>query len=627
MRHVVRLIGIVCLGLVALHAGPAHAEKRVALVIGNSAYRAVAELPNPKKDARDIAAALRGVGFAEVMERYDLGVRDLRQALSTFEDRTLGADWAVVYYAGHGIEMDGRNYLVPVDAELKRASDVEDETLALDRVLARAAGAGRLQLVILDACRDNPFRRRMVQVGGAKRAVGERGLARVEPTHPNLIVAYAARDGEVALDGKAGDNSPYARALVKYLAEPGLELGRFFRSVRVDVMAETGGQQRPFEYGSLTEDLFFKPAMSEVERAWAAVKDSGSIAALQAFRRQYAAANPGYDRLAGAQIDGLKQRAREDARTGAEAERQRLALLQQQEDERRRKSAEEADMKPGRAFRDCAECPEMVVVPAGSFMMGSVSEAGDFHEGPQHRVTIARPFAVGKFEVTRGEFAALIRESGRPVGDRCHVLEGGRWEERAGRSFRDPAFAQDDRHPAVCVNWEDATAFAGWLSKKTGKTYRLLSEAEWEYAARAGNSTRYHFGDKEQDLCAYGNVADQTAGQKYEDWTKTANCRDGHINTAPVGSFQPNAFGLYDMHGNVWEWVQDCWNSGYGGAPEYGSAWTAGATLDCGRRVLRGGSWSNEPRDLRSAKRASNRVRNTTDDRVDNVGFRVGRTL
>ena len=106
-----------------------------------------------------------------------------------------------------------------------------------------------------------------------------------------------------------------------------------------------------------------------------------------------------------------------------------------------------------------------------------------------------------------------------------------------------------------------------------------------------------------------------------------SQCRDGHINTAPVGSFQPNAFGLYDMHGNVWEWVQDCWNSGYGGAPEYGSAWTAGATLDCGRRVLRGGSWSNEPRYLRSAKRASNRVRNTTDDRVDNVGFRVGRTL
>jgi hypothetical protein len=262
MRYLIRLIAIVGLGLSVLHAGPAQAEKRVALVIGNAAYQAVAELPNPKKDARDMAAALRAAAFAEVVERYDLGIQQMRDELAAFEDKAAGADWAVVYYAGHGIEVDGRNYLIPVDAELKRATDAEDETYALDRVLARVAAAGKLQLVILDACRENPFKRRM-SLTGVKRAVGERGLARIEPAHPNVIVAYAARDGEAALDGKPGENSPYARALLKHLAEPGLELGKFFRKVRDDVLAETGGRQRPFEYGSLTgQDLFFKPGIA-----------------------------------------------------------------------------------------------------------------------------------------------------------------------------------------------------------------------------------------------------------------------------------------------------------------------------------------------------------------------------
>jgi uncharacterized caspase-like protein len=232
--------------------------RRVALVIGNANYRTAGKLVNPLNDARGVAAALRRVGFTEVIERTDLGIQEMQRALSTFEDRATGADWAIVYYAGHGMEVDGRNFLIPVDAQLKRASDVEDETLALDRVLTRLSVARKLQLVILDACRDNPFRSRMAQAGGTiTRAVGERGLARIEPTLPNLIVAYSAQDRQVALDGQ-GENSPYAKALVKYLSEPGLELGKFFRKVRDDVMAETSGKQRPFEYGSLTgEDLFF----------------------------------------------------------------------------------------------------------------------------------------------------------------------------------------------------------------------------------------------------------------------------------------------------------------------------------------------------------------------------------
>jgi uncharacterized caspase-like protein len=230
----------------------------VALVIGNSRYTAVGKLTNPANDARDTAAALRAAGFAEVIERHDLGLRDMRRELGAFEDKVAGADWAVVYYAGHGIELDRRNYLIPVDAELKRSTDIEDEAVDLNRVLDRIAAARKLQLVILDACRDNPFLSRMARVSST-RSIGTRGLAPVEPATPNVLVVYAARDGQVALDG-TGRNSPFARALIKYLGEPSLELGKFFRKVRDEVLSETGNRQRPFEYGSLTgEDLFFRP--------------------------------------------------------------------------------------------------------------------------------------------------------------------------------------------------------------------------------------------------------------------------------------------------------------------------------------------------------------------------------
>ena len=240
-----------------------------------------------------------------------------------------------------------------------------------------------------------------------------------------------------------------------------------------------------------------------------------------------------------------------------------------------------------KAFRDCPECPEMVVVPAGSFMMGSPpGETGRTkHEGPRHRVTIPKPFAVGKYEVTFAEWDACVAAG----GCRGHRREDQGW----GRG----------RRPAINVNWDDAKAYVRWLSRKTGKQYRLLSEAEWEYAARAGKSTRYHWGDDigrnraNCDLC----------GSRWDD-----------NQTAPVGSFPANAFGLHDAHGNVWEWVEDCWNPNYAGAPADGSAWRSG---DCYSRVLRGGSWYDLPRFLRSANRNRSGVRS------DDFGFRVARTL
>lgn len=255
--------------------------------------------------------------------------------------------------------------------------------------------------------------------------------------------------------------------------------------------------------------------------------------------------------------------------------------------------------------------------------MGSPEgEGGRFDdEGPQHRVRLSESFAVMEAEVTREAFARFVDETGYKTGEGCFVWSGKEWQTDAKRSWRDPGFKQEPDHPVVCVDWNGAGAFAAWLSKRTGQTYRLLTEAEWEYAARAGSSSRYHFGDKSSDLCRFANVADQSAKKVYPTFT-TADCDDGYVHTAPVKTYQPNAFGLYDMHGNAWEWVQDCWHDNYQGAPEDGSKpWEVDCRND--RRVLRGGGWNNQPDNARSAIRN----RNTPDNRNNNTGFRLARTL
>ena len=246
-----------------------------------------------------------------------------------------------------------------------------------------------------------------------------------------------------------------------------------------------------------------------------------------------------------------------------------------------------ADPKVVEQFTDCAECPEMVVVPAGSYRMGSTR--GDADERPVHEVTIGVPFAVGKYEVTFAQWDACVRGGGCPRGEGIAKDRG--W----GRGQR----------PVINVRWNDAQSYVRWLSGKTQKSYRLLSESEWEYAARAGAMTAYSWGD--------------------EIGVGLANCRgcgsqwDGR-QTAPAGSFAANAWGLHDMHGNVWEWVEDCWNGSYAGSPWDGSAWLSG---NCSERVLRGGSWSSDPSILRAALRS----RSIAGIRIYYIGFRVARTL
>jgi tetratricopeptide (TPR) repeat protein len=239
---------------VAAPAGPAIAERRIALVIGNSAYQAVSRLPNPANDAKAVADSLLAAGFAGVRVVTDATHDGMIRALRAFQDEADRADWAVVYYAGHGMEVGGINYLVPTDAHLKVDRDAQDEAVSLNRVLDAVAGARKLKLVMLDACRDNPFERQMRRTL-ATRAVS-RGLVRVEPEGATLVV-YAAKDGEVAEDGSA-DHSPFAAAFIKRIELPGVEINRLFRQVTGDVMQATGSHQRPFVYGSVPgDDEFF----------------------------------------------------------------------------------------------------------------------------------------------------------------------------------------------------------------------------------------------------------------------------------------------------------------------------------------------------------------------------------
>lgn len=252
-------------------------------------------------------------------------------------------------------------------------------------------------------------------------------------------------------------------------------------------------------------------------------------------------------------------------------------------------------------WRDCADTPELVSLPAGRFLMGESGDVGLSYELPVREVQVA-PFALGRYEVTFLEWDACVADGfclARP-DDRG-------W----GRGF----------HPVINVSWVDAQQFVAWLSRKTGQPYRLPSEAEWEYAARAGSAEHYYWGDSSASVCEYANAFDISGQVARPRWHWSVHCFDGYAYTAPVGSFPPNPWGLYDMQGNVWEWVQDCWHSDYTGAPADSSPWIEGG--ECNKRVNRGGGWGNHPRTLRAAKRDGD----AATAYGDAFGFRVVREL
>jgi formylglycine-generating enzyme required for sulfatase activity len=613
---------------------PAHAEKRVALVIGNDRYAnlpAHEQLRKAVNDARAVGGALRQIGF-EVMSGENVGRQALVDKLDAFAQRLAKGDTAFFFFSGHGVALAGFNYILPSDMpDIEANQDVRLARAALaehDIVADLQERGVRVAVVVLDACRTNPFGR-----SGARGAGGEKGLA-PPPQVKGMFSLYAASSGQAARDRLSDDdrspNSVFSRVLVPALTKPGLDLTALAFEVREEVArvaSNAGYVQEPSYYdGTIGGRVYLaglppagQPGTAGVrpappspkgpaadEAAWSFLKDVKDVDLLRRFIVQYPASP--HRREAEERLKVLEQtnvavmvpaRPAEAVKPagspcgGAAA----VSLAQSRNGawSGPLSAAEECGLTPKDVFRECADCPEMVVVPAGSFTMGS--REGD--ESPQHAVTIAAPFAVGRLHVMVRQFAAYVNETGS-----------------SSKHWQNPGYAQDGTHPVVDVTWHEAKAYVDWLAAKTGKPYRLLSEAEWEYAARGrtspGTYPRFWFGDDEKELCRYGNFRDQAYGEA------SAACNDGYNRTSPAGHYQPNAFGLYDMLGNAWQWTVDCWHDNYDDAPADGSAWTAG---NCMRHVLRGGGWNDGPGFLRVAKRRMGTTNN------QDFSFRVARTL
>jgi formylglycine-generating enzyme required for sulfatase activity len=564
-------------------AAPAHAEKRVALVIGNAAYRYADRLANPVNDAQGVRDALTKLKF-DVIYGADLDLKGLQEAIGRFAGVIRDADVAVVYFAGHGVTFVDTPYVVPVDAKFSSLEGVRYELVPVETLIGELREVKNgVRIVILDACRDNAAERELKRQAVAARG-GEitRGLGPLK-NPSGLIIAYATGYMSTAADGGAGlfswgsaQHSPFTAALLSNTATQGLDVTDMLRKVGREVAAATDGKQRPEIAISMYEQYALAPAAAGAgsagvapapqppagpaadEVTWNFLKDTRDAELLRRFIAQYPASprrREAEERLkvleqvavaappvtpavpAGGPCGGL---------TTVSLASHKAAPLS---------AAEECSLKPKDSFRECADCPEMVVAPAGSFTMGSpANEKERFDdEGPQHAVTIGRPFAVGKTHVTVDQFRVFATERG--------------YSAHSGCDWRNPGFRQDGSHPVVCVSWDDANAYAQWLAQKTGKSYRLPSEAEWEYAARAGTTAPFWWGSSITPAQANydGTYVYAGGGSKGE-------YRQG---TVPGDSFKPNPWGLYNVHGNALQWTADCWHKNYTGAPADGSAWTA----------------------------------------------------
>jgi formylglycine-generating enzyme required for sulfatase activity len=566
----VRLWGALSLFLLVLAAWshPAAAEPRYALVIGNGNYgSSFSKLPNPPNDARLVSKALKDAGF-EVMTVLDADQKQMKRAFSDFGNKLSAAGKDAVglfYYAGHGVQVDGANYLIPTGASIETAADVDMEAVNADWVLQQMEFAGnRMNIIILDACRNNPL--------PAGKRSAEKGLARMDAPKGSFL-AYSTAPGATAVDGK-GSNSPYSAALAKAIENDRVPLEQLFRQVRVDVMAATGEDQIPWDASSLTGEFFFK-------------KPDGSAPA-----QQTAAMTPAAP-LAPSPA----------ASTGSA-------------------KAPEPAVAPGKPFRDCPNCPELVSIPTGSFSMGSpaTDEVDRRDEKPQVKVTIAKPFALMTAEVTRDQFAAFLKETQREPEKGCYLPDGGDGKYDENADFLHPGIGQEGNHPVVCVNWSDAHDYAEWLSSKTGKHYRLPTEEERDYAARGGKKTVWPWGEDSASVngCKVANVFDKAGKAKYPINEDQLPCSDNFAATGPVDAFPANGYGLKGMIGNVWEWVEDCYHETYQGAPTDGSAWEDDS---CEKRALRGSSYIDNVWDSRFASRD----KMAAGDRNANVGFRLAR--
>jgi formylglycine-generating enzyme required for sulfatase activity len=685
------------------------AAERIALVIGNAAYEE-APLKNPVNDARAMARRLGELGF-QVTKLEDASKAQMEDAIASFEGKLGPQKSALFYYAGHGIQVRGRNYLIPVDAELGserrarfEAVDVGDVTEAMEYAKSQ------VNFVILDACRNNPFERRWRGKG--------RGLVAVDAARGTLI-AYATAPGSVAADGD-GENGLYTESLLAALKTPGLSAEEVFKQVRAKVDKESSGQQTPWESSSLTGNFVFNaPVTVTVQQSavaptttnatveltfWNDVKSSGNTAMFEAYLRKYPTGE--FVDLARIQMESLMSAAKEPPATPAIAaiepqplavatrdpeiqKRERIAellkaadadiaglrltspkgrnavekyrevlgleaesdqalagldsvvakyigLAEKSASHSRKKSYLERAEKvvPGSEAVEAARdrllassaqtgpqgtsskqasfgASAMVRINGGCYQMGSpASETDRGDDEGRHRVCV-KDFSLAKHELSVGAFKRFVTAAGYRTeaerGDGCWTYENDKWEERAGRDWRNPGFSQSDTHPVVCVSWNDATAYVTWLSRQTGKRFRLPTEAEWEYAVRAGTTTPFWTGRcvSTRQVHYNGNYEYSNCGAKTGQYRRR---------TVPVGSLPANPWGLHEILGNVWEWTCSAYKKSYDGS-EYRCA-SKGASVP---RSLRGGSWTSHPGGVRSADRYGG----PADNRSNSVGFRL----
>ena len=514
MKHIVIWLTIVTVWLIHLSSNPvlSATEKRIALVFGNGEYKS-APLRNPVNDARDMADALEKLGFS-VSLKTDTDQRNMKQAIRAFGKQLRKGGVGLFYFAGHGIQVKGTNYLIPIGAQIESEADVEYEAVDAGRVLAQMEEAeNSLNIIILDACRDNPFARSFRSSG--------RGLAKMDaPT--GSILAYATAPGSIASDG-SGRNGLYTAALLKHMKTPGLEIGRLFRQVRIDVLSSSGKKQVPWEASSLTGDFYFHSGRGI------------SVVPKQPVKQapKYAAISP---------------EATEPKATTKKKIKNSLGM-------------------------------EFVYIKPGTFMMGSPSNEKYRHDNEkQHRVTLTQGFYMQTTEVTQRQWKAVMGT--RPWSGKEYKVKAG------------------DNYPAVYISWDDCQVFIKKINQmEGGDKYRLPTEAEREYACRAGTTTQFYFGDDEGRLGEYAWYGGNSGGR-----------------THPVAQKNPNSWGLYDLYGNVGEWCQD-W---YGDYPS-GFVTDPKGPSSGSLRVRRGGSFSIKPRGARSA----NRSRNVPDRRGSYLGFRL----
>ena len=576
-------------------------QKRLALLIGNSNYAGAQFLTNPVNDAKALATVLKDQLNFDVIYKTNLNRRAMKDAITQFGkqlDRNQGV--GLFYFSGHGLQYEGQNHLIPIGANksLKSVVDLKEgtETVTINYVLEHMKlAANEVNILILDACRNPPDFVKSWHKG----SMIDPGMAKQSNTPSGTLIAYAAASGKPAESGEGQDNSPYVKSLMKWLPTPNLSITDALTQVRKDVKQATYQQQEP-EYAAALDEIFYLNQDNRLAEAYRIEQDQlmRDRETVEYEQRQVQADK---DRIAREKAAIAEQRAR------LQVQEQRLA--HQQTITPPSPPPPDNRFVAGKVFRDRlqdgSQGPKMVMIPAGTFRMGDIQGRGGDDEQPVHTVSVSR-FAMGQHEVTVGDYLRFVQATGRhapkwqEAGNEYNIHTGTNdYYKEMGNALT------DENHPIVGISWLDVTAYAEWLSEQTGQDYRLPTEAQWEYAARAGTSTQYWWGNK---------IGSNKANCG-------SDCGDRFEYTSPVGSFPKNPFGLYDTAGNVWEWTCSEYENPNNGKEK--ACLSKNHSNDDSLFVLRGGSWIYDALRVRS----SNRFRSQRAIRSRYCGARLSRRL